>query len=367
MVEKLIVRGAPQEYECHTEAWATLPEHLKRRHLKRILVLHGLKSWEVAKDKFPDLADVFVRFERYNGECTYEERDRIVELVRDNDFQAIVVVGGGKITDLAKASAHILRIPVLILPTLAATCAAATPLSVMYDQNGAMIRYDVFPESNALVLIEPEIILHSPIELMIAGIGDTLAKWYEADVIISQLEKPPVEVEIAYFAASKCRENLLKLSLEAIRSMETKELNEAFIQVIETNILVAGMVGGFGDRYGRTAGAHSIHDALTIIPETHHILHGNKVAYGVFVQLVLEGRLDEIERLLPFYSALGLPTSLMDMLKAPLSLDSLKAVSIRATEEGETIHMMKGPITAEKVERAMQELENYQIEKRVRH
>ncbi|WP_088810881.1 MULTISPECIES: iron-containing alcohol dehydrogenase family protein [Listeria] len=366
MVEELIVRGAPQEYVCTTGAWKTLPEHLKRRRLEKVLVLHGDKSWEVAEEKFPDLPEVTVSFEQYNGDCTYEERDRIVRLVQEKQFEAIIAVGGGKITDLAKAAAHVLRMPVLILPTLASTCAAATPLSVMYDQNGAMICYDVFPESNALVLIEPEIILHSPISLMIAGIGDTLAKWYEADVIISQLENLPVEVEIAYFAANKCRENLLELSVSAIAAMEAGELNDAFIKTVETNILVAGMVGGFGDRYGRTAGAHSIHDALTMIPETHSILHGNKVAYGVFVQLVLENRFDELERLLPFYTALGLPTSLADMLTESLSESDIRAVSTRATEAGETIHMMPGEITADKVEQAILGLEKYRMEKQVR-
>ncbi len=366
MVEELIVRGAPQEYVCGNGAWETLPEHLKRRHLEKILVLHGEKSWEVAKEKFPDLPGVTVSFEPYSGECTYEERDRIVKLVIEKQFETIVAVGGGKITDLAKAAGHVLRIPVIILPTLASTCAAATPLSVMYDTNGRMICYDVFPESNALVLIEPEVILHSPIPLMIAGIGDTLAKWYEADVIISQLENPSVEVEIAYFAANKCRENLLKLSVSAIQAMEAGELSDAFIKTVETNILVAGMVGGFGDKYGRTAGAHSIHDALTMIPETHHILHGNKVAYGVFVQLVLENRFDEIERLLPFYAALGLPTSLSDMLTEPLSESAIRAVAIRAAEAGETIHMMPGVITADKVEQAILGLEKYRMEKQVR-
>lgn len=93
----------------------------------------------------------------------------------------------------------VLRLPVIILPTLASTCAAYTPLSVMYDEEGAMIRYDVFASSNALLLIDPEMILDSPKELLVAGIGDTLAKWYEADVIINSLPTKSVEIEIAHF------------------------------------------------------------------------------------------------------------------------------------------------------------------------
>lgn len=36
-------------------------------------------------------------------------------------------------------------------------------------------------------------------------------------------------------------------------------------------------------------------------------MHGEKVAYGVLVQLVAEGKEDEARNLLPFYNKIGLP------------------------------------------------------------
>lgn len=365
MNKELIVRGAPQEYLCQVGAWDTLPNHLERRGLENVLIVRGNASWEVAKKKFPKLPAITSTFETYNGTSTYEERDRLVAIMKANKMDAIIAVGGGKVADVSKAAAAVLRLPVIILPTLASTCAAYTPLSVMYDSEGAMIRYDVFASSNALLLIDPEMILDSPKELLVAGIGDTLAKWYEADVIIQSLPMKSVEIEIAHFAAKMCHDNLLNFSEEALLAMDKQELNEAFIKIIETNILVGGMVGGFGDDYGRCAGAHSIHDALTMVPETHHLLHGNKVAYGILVQLVIENRWDEIEQLLPFYTKLGLPASLYDMGLASLSEEKLMAVSERATEEHETIHMMPGEMTPIIVLNAIKQLEESMAEKRV--
>ena len=81
--------------------------------------------------------------------------------VLDNHLEAIVAVGGEKWPTWA-ALAHKMALPVIILPTLAATCAPCTPLSVMYREDGAMERYDVFPQANALVLVEPRVLLHSP-------------------------------------------------------------------------------------------------------------------------------------------------------------------------------------------------------------
>jgi uncharacterized oxidoreductase len=359
MNQSLIVRGAPQEYECKVGAWDQLGTHLKRRKIQRVLVLHGTASWEVAKNYFPKLQDAKVTFEPYGGHCTDQRIEEVKELVQQQAIEGIVAVGGGTVSDLGKAVAYLTQIPIIILPTLAATCAACTPLSVIYRADGAMDRYDVYPTANALVLLEPRVILHSPIPLMVAGIGDTLAKWYEADAMISQLTEKNMEIEVAAFAAKKCRDVLLTDSEAALMAMEKGQLNQAFMNVVETNILIGGMVGGFGDDYGRTAGAHSIHDALTILPESHTQLHGKKVAYGVLVQLVIEGKWQEIDFLLPFYQKLDLPVSLKAMGMAHLPDADLTAVAIRACAADETIHYMKETITPEVVFAAMKELEAY--------
>lgn len=357
MTQSLIVRGAPQEYECCVGAWGKLEEHLNRRKIQRLIVLHGEKSWRAAKQYFPELKKIEVQYHSYGGECTDKKANEFAEIVSNTEAQAILAVGGGKVTDLAKSIANKSQIPVIILPTLASTCAAYTPLSVIYKEDGSMDRYDVFPTSNALVLIEPRVILESPIDLMIAGIGDTIAKWYEAEPMIAQLVDPPVEIQVATFAAKKSRDILLSDSQSALEAMENRELNRAFLNIIETTILLGGMVGGFGDDYGRTSGAHSIHDALTILTESHQQLHGNKVAYGVLVQLTIEQKWDEIERLCPFYHAIGLPTSLQEM-NMQLSDQAYDKVAERATESHETIHFMKEDITADVVKRAMISLEN---------
>lgn len=355
MTKQLIVRGAPQEYELKTNAWGSLESHLKRRNIENVLILHGDLSWKAAKDRFPKLS-ITTSFHYYGGKCTDLAADLFASLCKKEQFDGIVAVGGGKVADLGKFVAYKTELPILILPTLAATCAAYTPLSVVYNEEGVMLRYDIFSKASDLVLIDPEIILHSPRELMIAGIGDTLAKWYESHAIISQLDIKPIEVQVAEFAAQKCREILLEKSMDALEAMEKKEMNQAFIDIVEANILLAGMVGGFGDDYGRTAGAHSIHDAMTVLPDSHQQLHGNKVAYGILVQLMIENDLMEINQLLPFYRELNLPTSLADM-NLYLTEEEYQAVAERTCTPGEMIHLMKEAITPELVIQKMKALE----------
>ncbi|MHC5374693.1 iron-containing alcohol dehydrogenase family protein [Enterococcus sp. LJL120] len=364
MNQPLIVRGAPQEYECHEGAWQQLSAHLERRQLKKVLVLHGKKSWQAVQNFFPDLTDFSVHYEYYGGECTDAHAQVFVDMIKKEHFEVVVAIGGGKVLDTGKLASIRAQVPVFCLPTLAATCAAYAALSVVYNEDGSMDRYDIFPVSNALVLIEPRVILESPIELMVAGIGDTLAKWYEGISIIEQIEEKPIEISVAEFAAKQCQVVLLRDSQAALAAMEKNELNQAFLNVVETNILLAGMVGGFGDEYGRTAGAHSIHDALTILPQSHQQLHGNKVAYGVLVQLVMEDKWQELEELLPFYEELHLPKSLAAM-EMTLTAEEITAVAERSVLPDETIHMMRGTITAEKVATAMEKLEDYMADKKV--
>lgn len=357
MTQQLIVRGAPQEYELKEHAWDSLESHLNRRSLKKILILHGKTSWEAVKPYFPKLS-ITTAFHYYGGQCTDAAAEHFASLCKKEGYDGILAVGGGKVADLGKFVAYKVALPILILPTLAATCAAYTPLSVVYDSNGVMLRYDIFPKASDLVLIDPTILLHSPKALMIAGIGDTLAKWYEAHAIFSQLTVMPLEVQVAAFAAEKCRDILLEKSGDALLAMDKKELNQAFIDVVETNILLAGMVGGFGDEYGRTAGAHSIHDALTVLPDSHHQLHGNKVAYGILVQLMIESNLAEITQLLPFYHQLNLPTNLASM-SLHLTEKEYQAVAERACAPGETIHFMKETVTPQRVVEKMKALEQF--------
>ena len=123
------------------------------------------------KTVFSDVSKSNSCFENYGGVCTDQRVQKLEAQVLDNHLEAIVAVGGGKVADLGKALAHKMALPVIILPTLATTCAPCTPLSVMYREDGAMERYDVFPQANALVLVEPRVLLHSPRSLMVAVLG----------------------------------------------------------------------------------------------------------------------------------------------------------------------------------------------------
>lgn len=363
-VETVSVHGAPSEYVASEGILNLLESKLLERGINRVLIVTGEASWQAAKPYFPELHNIKASMYTYGGECSITEIESLRTLVNEQAYDAVVGAGGGKVLDLVKAVCHKTRRQAILIPTLASNCSAWTPISVLYDEDGAFIRYDIYPISASLVLIEPRILLDAPLEMFIAGIGDTLAKWYEADVQMAGIKDKPVALQISHYTAGQCKNLLLEHAKEAIAAAMKGVLSESFVKVAEAIIVLGGMVGGFGDKYGRIAGAHSIHNGLTTLNETHRPLHGDKVAYGILVQLVLEKKWDEVEELLLFYREIGLPLSLSELGVSDVTEKTIQTIASKATIPGESIHAMPiGEITTLSVSNAIIELEKY-IEQR---
>ena len=89
---------------------------------------------------------------------------------------------------------------------------------------------------------------------------------------------------------------------------------------------------------------------LTVLEETHKFFHGEKVAFGAIVQLVLENApQEELERTIKYCQSVGLPTCFADLGVTEVTPEKVMKVAIGATAEGETIHNMPFPVTAEMV------------------
>lgn len=355
----LIVRTGPQEYECGRNVLETLPERLEERHVSKVLLVHGERSWEKAQPFLQTLFDssLEVVLHPFSGETTYEEIDLIAEKLKREGAQGIIGVGGGKLIDAVKyAGVKVPHTTIAIIPTLASNCAPWAPLSVVYNEEGEMVTFDTHPRQNDLLLVDPELIIDAPVEYFIAGIGDTLAKWYESDLILTREENQNnAFLQASRASARICREVILTHGLQAVEDVRRGEATEAFIQVAETIIGVAGLVGGFGDGYARSTIAHAVHDALTTFPNTHEVLHGSKVAYGILVQLAYEDNQSELNTLQTLYESLGLPQKLSDV---HLSLDrDVEQLAEAIAHNKSLIHSEYESVSKSEIKEAILQLE----------
>lgn len=358
----LVVRTGPQEYECRVEVLDSLNERLNAHGIRKVLLVHGTTSWEIAQPYLSAFleSDFEIELSAFNGECTYEEVDRIAAFASETKADAIIGVGGGKLADTVKyAAARSHGVDSVLIPTLASNCAPWTPLSVMYSADGVCLGYDKHPKQVAILLIEPQLVLDSPANYFIARVADTLAKWYESDVILSQPEhQTNAFLLMARAAALNCKNNIVQHGEQAVADIKSQSLTPAFIQVVETIISVSGLVGGLGDGYARTTIGHAVHDKITVFPETHAYLHGEKVAYGVLVQLAFEDNWSEIDQLTAFYSELQLPKSLADLKLSYLTNDQLEAFAGEVVQDASLVESGY-PISQKKLAQAIVALEEY--------
>jgi uncharacterized oxidoreductase len=258
----------PANYFSHPGSLAHLNDFFTPEQLSRAVWIYGERAIEGARPFLPESFNTAgAKHLLFKGHCS--ERD-VTHLVNDSgdDRSVVIGVGGGALLDTAKAVARRLGVPVVAIPTIAATCAAWTPLSVWYNDAGQALQFEIFDDANFLVLVEPKIILNAPAEYLLAGIGDTLAKWYEAVVLAPQPENLPLTVRLGINGALAIRDVLLERSEEALADQQRGEETQAFRDVVDAIIAGGGMVGGLGERYTRVAAAHAVHNGLTVLPQT---------------------------------------------------------------------------------------------------
>jgi len=287
----------------------------------------------------------------FGGECSKGEIKRLQEMVKSADV--IVGVGGGKAIDVAKAVAYYLKLPVIIVPTLASTDAPCSAVAVLYSDDGVFDETIVLDANPNCVVVDTEIISKAPVRLLVAGMGDALATYFEAraSCASNSLTRAGGVSSVSAQALAKLSYDILIADgLVAKCAVEAGEITPAVENIIEANTFLSGV----GFESGGLGAAHSVHNGLTVLPEAKGFFHGEKVAFGVLVQLVLENADDEeIATVFNFCKSVGLPTSLAQLNITDVTPEKLMAVATASCAEKQAIHNMPFPVSPEMVRDAI--------------
>jgi glycerol dehydrogenase len=275
----------------------------------------------------------------FGRECSYDHVSRLAKLPAVREADVLIGVGGGKALDTVKLLAYQLGKPLITVPTVAATCAAWTPLSVVYDHDGAFVEVSYKAANPAAVLADTDILTAAPAEFIIAGIGDTLAKWYEGEACTRGKAVSQNGAAGLAMARLTC-DRLFQLGAEAVAAVRERRNISAVDEVIDAIIMYAGMVSNIGGDACRAAAAHSIYSAFTILPPVHHVRHGAVVSFGILCQMMMDGkRDDEVERFLQFSRRIGLPVTLQELKLEDISPQDLMRVAAEALHVPEMVNM----------------------------
>ncbi|MCC5698539.1 iron-containing alcohol dehydrogenase, partial [Klebsiella pneumoniae] len=128
--------------------------------------------------------------------------------------------------------------------------------------------------------------------------------------------------------AKLCWDTLWEYGVQACDAARHHLVTPALEKITEANTLLSGL----GFESGGLAAAHAIHNGLTALPQTHAVMHGEKVNLGTLTQLVLEGRpTAEIDSFIDFSTRIGLPTTLTEVGLGDADGEALRHVAETAT------------------------------------
>ncbi|MEL6910273.1 MAG: iron-containing alcohol dehydrogenase family protein [Cyanobacteria bacterium J06629_2] len=323
----------------------------------RPLIVGGnqtLATVATAFESLPQSVSLSWQTANYSPDCAESSLARLKTAVEEHQADLIIGVGGGKALDMAKLVAYKCGLPIATVPTSGATCAAWTALSNVYSEAGAF-QYDVsLSRCPDLLILDYGLIRTAPQRTLVAGIGDAIAKWYEASV--SSGDSRATLLISAVQQARVLRDILFQKSAIALQDNHS----DAWREVVDATVLLAGVIGGIGGADCRTVAAHAVHNGLTHLPEAHDVLHGEKVAYGILVQLRLEEMVQGNQlaasarkQLLQFYGEIGLPKSLEDLGLGEITLAQLRLVTAIATQPQSDIHRLPFKVSPEQLAAAM--------------
>ena len=297
--------------------------------------------------------DASIYFETFRGECSKAEIERIKKVATDHHVDVVCGCGGGKTLDTIKAVGYYLKLPTVIVPTVASTDAPCSALSVIYTEDGVFEEYLILPKNPDIVLVDTQIVANAPARLLAAGIGDALATYVEARACYEARKTPMAGGSITRAAlglAELCQKILFEDGLKAYLAVQRKTVTKAVEDVVEANPYLSGV----GFESGGLAAAHAIHNGFTVLDEVHHLLHGEKVAYGTLTELVLENRsMAEIERMIRMNISVNLPVTLEQMGIKENVEEKMWKVAEAACAEGETIHNEPFKVTPDDVYAAL--------------
>lgn len=350
----LKVMVAPLRYVQGPNALAELGGQLQAIDIRKPLIVASPSAKRAVGDTVSsglDAAGIEHAFADFGGECTRREIERIKTVCLEAGHDAIVNCGGGKVLDAGRAAAcasafHVeagqpvpdlgAAVACINVPTVAATDAATSSVSLVYNDHHVVEATMVFPANPTMVFVDTSVIAKAPVRLLVAGMGDALATHFEA-AMSHQTGTPCIltqsqSTHTARVLARLCLDLLLEYGVQAKGEAEVGIPGPALEAVTEANVLLSGL----GFESGGLSGAHAVGLAFNHIPQAFSVpqYHGEMVAFGTLTQLLLEDRRpDELDRIFGFCRRVGLPTTFEELTLRDVSDEVLETVALAASRD----------------------------------
>ncbi|HBZ15418.1 MAG TPA: oxidoreductase [Pantoea sp.] len=349
---------SPRAYAHESGLRARTGEFIKP-YASHIRIFTSPRAWQAVNPALTQsLAAEGIRWEieYLPGECTDAAIETLKHNVESQGAELLLAVGGGRVLDAAKAvGSQLPDLKLINFATVAATCAAWSPVAIIYNEQGGHVRSQPLGKMPDLVLVDSEVIARSDVRYLKAGIVDALAKYYE--FYPYQRNNPhDLALDLKVMTARRALDRYRELGAAAVAANAQQQVTPELLQIIDANIVLAGLANSVRDVLPTPGFAHAIHNRLTHQPDLHAWLHGEKVGFSLLVQSLIEHDGVPDSELLTLLRQYDMPLTL-----APLTGD--RAAIIRTIAEqikfpAASAERLPFRITADALEQALLATEN---------
>lgn len=215
---------------------------------------------------------------KYLEDNSYLYAMKIVENIFEENIDIVVALGGGRVLDACKYAAYISKKIFISLPTTLANDGIASPIAVLKFKNGKV--KSLGAKMADVIIIDTSLMVNCPIQLIKAGIGDTISNYTALlDWELACYKKEDKMNDFAYLMSQE--------SLNALINTKFTKINEDFIKVLANSIVLSGIAMQLAGSSRPVSGSeHLFSHALDFYTDTNN-LHGLQVALGTVAILKL--------------------------------------------------------------------------------
>ena len=208
------------------------------------------------------------------------------------------------------------------VPTALTTDAPTAAHSVMHNP-GQLSKPRFNYKNPDYVIVDTEITIKAPVILLISGICDALATYFESLASAGNNNvcyagsgdyRPTM---LGMTAAKACYDVLMRDGRAAVLGARRHLRTAAYENIVEATVLLSGI----GVECTGSATAHGIEAGFFALPLEKTVMHGLAVGYTTLIELLIENRQDYFPRVFDFARDVGLPVCTADLGLAPEKRD----------------------------------------------